>query len=67
MLIGRVIVGIFMLLIGGWFVLAPITQQFFAKADMLQETPYLWLIVPAGLLQIAIGVSILRPVFKSKK
>lgn len=66
MIIGRIVVGIFMMLMGGWFVLAPITQQFLAKADTLQQSPYLWLIVPLGLLQIAIGISILRPIFLKK-
>ena len=63
MMLGRIVIGIFMILMGGWFVLAPITQQFLAKADILQQSPYLCLIVPLGLLQIAIGISILRPTF----
>lgn len=64
MIIGRIVVGIFMMLMGGWFVLAPITQQFLAKVDTLQQSPYLCLIVPLGLLQIAIGISILRPIVR---
>lgn len=61
----RIIVGIFMILLGGWFVLAPITQQFFSKQDILQDAPYLWLIVPVGLVQILIGFSVLRPLFRN--
>lgn len=64
MTIGRILIGIFMILIGAWFILAPITQQFLTKADALAQSPYLWLIVPVGILQIAIGISILRPIFR---
>lgn len=63
MFILRLVVGIFMILIGVWFVLAPISQQFFEKQDALQDTPYLWLIVPVGIIQIVIGTGILRPLF----
>jgi|GEM_PF-5801349 len=63
MFILRLGVGIFMILIGVWFVLAPISQQFLAKQDALQDTPYLWLIVPVGIIQIVIGTGILRPLF----
>ncbi|MGJ3238781.1 MAG: hypothetical protein ACFE0Q_08760 [Anaerolineae bacterium] len=59
----RVLVGVFMCLLGLWFVLAPITQQFFARSEALQASPFVWLIVPVGILQIAIGWSILRPLW----
>ncbi|MEL6309505.1 MAG: hypothetical protein AAFR81_14945 [Chloroflexota bacterium] len=62
----RLLVGGFMLLMGGWFLLAPFTQQFYAQLDILADMPALWLIVPLGILQIAVGVGILRPVFSSK-
>lgn len=60
----RLLTGLFMLAIGLWFLLAPITQQFFSKTEELQDAPFLWLIVPLGLLQIAIGMSILRGLHK---
>lgn len=61
--IGKILIGIFMILMGGWFLLAPITQQFFSKQDALQDAPFLWLIVPVGIVQILIGFSMLRPFF----
>lgn len=62
----RLAVGIFMILMGAWFVIAPISQQFFDKQDVLRDAPYLWLIVPFGILQIFIGGGILRPLFRKK-
>lgn len=61
--IAQVILGIFMVLMGSWFVLAPVTQQFLSKQEELQETPFLWLIIPVGIIQILIGLSMLRPLF----
>ncbi len=64
--IGKILIGIFMILMGGWFVMAPVTQQFFAKQEAMQDAPFLWLIVPVGIVQILIGASLLRPLFQDK-
>lgn len=63
----RVLIGGFMLLMGAWFTLAPITQRFFANLDILAQMPALWLIVPLGILQITVGISILRPLFSNNE
>ncbi|MEM9951665.1 MAG: hypothetical protein AAF846_08705 [Chloroflexota bacterium] len=64
--IGRIVVGLFMIGLGLWFTFAPITQQFLMQTEALQQSPYLWLIVPVGLLQISIGYSLLRPLWHKK-
>ena len=64
--IAQIVIGIFMVLIGLWFVLAPVTQQFLTKQDALQDTPFLWLIIPVGIIQILIGLSLLKPLFPDK-
>lgn len=61
----RLLIGGFMVVMGSWFLLAPFTQQFYAQLDILADMPALWLIVPLGILQIAVGVGILRPLFSS--
>lgn len=66
MKIGKILIGVFMILMGGWFVMAPVTQQFFTKQEALQDAPFLWLIVPVGIVQILIGISLLRPLFQGK-
>lgn len=64
--VGRVIIGIFMILMGLWFSLAPVTQQFATQSDALQDAPYIWLIIPVGILQIGLGYTILRPLWHKK-
>ncbi|MGB7338524.1 MAG: hypothetical protein WBC91_06495 [Phototrophicaceae bacterium] len=63
--VGRLLIGIFMIFIGLWFSLAPFTQQF-ATSDALQDAPYVWLIIPVGILQIAIGYTLLRPLWHTE-
>ena len=62
----RLGVGVFMMGMGVWFVLAPIVQQFAIKDEALRDYPFLLLIVPVGLVQISIGVGLLRPLFVRK-
>lgn len=67
MLILRIGIGIFMILIGGWFILAPITQQFLSVDTAVSDYPYLWLIVPVGIVQIIIGISLLKPLINREQ
>lgn len=64
--IAQIIIGVFMVLIGLWFVLAPVTHQFLTKQEALQDAPFLWLIIPVGIIQIFIGLSMLKPLFPDK-
>lgn len=60
MYVVRVLIAVFMIMMGIWFTIAPIVQQFNIKEEALRNYPYLVLIVPVGLLQIGIGISLIR-------
>ena len=60
MYILRILIAIFMIMMGIWFAIAPIVQQFSVKDEALRNYPYLMLIVPVGLLQIGIGISLIQ-------